>query len=136
MHAATDFCDSFLLTEMLVTQMMEWRMNQNRKCSFAKPCVWPRETAINKAPLCDSSSLSSALSLSLSLSLSHVIPNSWSDSKKSLTYLKSLTKLQSTNHFFHAFLYMSHLKYHQTVTLKRKHVLAQKCGTLEGTKKK
>lgn len=51
-------------------KMTERRVNQYRKCSLAKPCVWPRETAINKAPLCDSSSLSSALSPSIPLSLS------------------------------------------------------------------
>lgn len=59
-----------LLTEMWVTQMTKWRMNQYRKCSLAKPCVWPRETAINKAPLCDSSSLSSAPPPNPTLSLS------------------------------------------------------------------
>lgn len=60
-----------LLTEMWLTQMMEWRMNQYRKCSLAKPCVWPRETTINKVPLCFSPPLAHSLLLYLSVSFKY-----------------------------------------------------------------
>lgn len=45
-----------LFTETLVTQMMKCQMNQCRKCSLANPRVWPKETVINKARLCEASS--------------------------------------------------------------------------------
>lgn len=139
MHACSHRRIWFLLsTEMWVTQMTEWRMNQYRKCSLAKPCVWPRETAINKAPLCDSSSLSSALSPPPPfLSLSPLIHNCWSHSKKPLTYLQSPTELRC--------IIKMHLwkKKKKKVTLKSpvssssgKHVPGQRCGTFEGTKRK